>query len=114
MPFMTLKIVSIPLACAVLSALAGIMFEGAPANAHDWYPRECSARKACMPAGGLEGGGRGAMTAMVGDLRIAIPESLAPRRSPDSRIHVCFSTYPNEIDGNITITPICLFLPAQP
>ena len=108
-----MKIVSIPLACAAMSGLASILFRCAPVYAHDWYPLECCARNDCMPARGIEGDGRGGMTVIVGDLRIGIPEGFAPRPSLDSRIHVCFRMYSNEIDGSITITPICLFLPAQ-
>jgi hypothetical protein len=62
---------------------------------------------------GLEEDGRGGMTVIVGDRRIAIPRNFAPRTSPDGRIHVCFRMYPNEMDGSTIITPVCLFLPAQ-
>jgi len=96
-----------------MSGLASILFRCAPVYAHDWYPLECCARNDCMPARGIEGDGRGGMTVIVGDLRIGIPEGFAPRSSLDSRIHVCFRMYPNEIDGSISITPICLFLPPQ-
>jgi hypothetical protein len=75
---------------------------------HDWYPLEWFAQNDCMPAGAIEADGRG-----VGDLRIGIPVGFALRPSLDSKLHVCFRIYPNEIDGNITITPVCLFLPAQ-
>ena len=108
-----MKIASIPRACAATSGLASIIFRCAPVYAHDWYPLECCARNDCMPAKGIEGDGRGGMTVIVGDLRIGIPEGFAPRPSLDSRIHVCFRMYPNEIDGSTTITPVCLFLPAQ-
>ena len=53
------------------------------------------------------------MTVIVGDVRIAIPEGFASRTSLDSRVHVCFRMYPDEMDGNIIITPVCLFLPHQ-
>ncbi|HSH99487.1 MAG TPA: hypothetical protein VLA02_02715 [Reyranella sp.] len=109
----TLKIVSIPLACAALSGLAGIILGSAPVYAHDWYPLECCARNDCMPAGGIERDGRGGMTVIVDDLRIGLPEGFAPRRSLDSRIHVCFRVHSSEIDGSISSTPVCLFLPAQ-
>lgn len=101
------------LACAAASALADIIFGCGPVYAHDWYPPDCCGRNDCMPAGGVEGDGRGGMTVIVGDLRIAIPEGFAPRLSPDGRTHICFRTYSSEIDGNISVTPVCLFLPAQ-
>jgi hypothetical protein len=108
-----MKIVSIPLACVAISSLAGIIFDCAPVYAPDWYPLECCGRNDCMPARGIEGDGRGGMTVIVGNLSIGIPEGFTPRPSLDSRIHVCFRMYPSEIDGSITVTPICLFLPAQ-
>ena len=100
-------------AATALSGLASIIVLSAPVQAHEWYPLECCGRNDCMPAGGVEGDGRGGMTVIVGDMRIGIPEGFAPRPSQDSRIHVCFRTYSNEIDGSLTITPICLFLPPQ-
>lgn len=108
-----MRIVSLPLACAALSGLAGIPLKGAPAHAHEWYPVECCARNDCMPALGIEGDGRGRMTVIVGDLRVGIPAGLAPRQSPDSRVHVCFRALTDHTDGSVTIVPICLFLPAQ-
>ena len=99
--------------CFAMLCLAGIVFESASVNAHDWYPIECCARSDCMPARGIERDGRGGMTTTVEDLRIAIPESLAPRISQDNRIHVCFRTFANEVDGNVIVRPICLFLPAE-
>ena len=53
------------------------------------------------------------ITVIVDDLRIEIPEGVTPRRSLDSGIHVYFRMYSNEIDGSKTVTPICLFHPAQ-
>jgi hypothetical protein len=108
-----MRIVSIPLACAALSGLASIHVRGMPVYAHDWYPLECCARNDCMPATGIEGDGRGGMTVIVGDLRVGIPEGFARRQSPDSRVHVCLRTHTDHTDGSVTITPICLFLPAQ-
>jgi hypothetical protein len=101
------------IACAALSGLASILCGGAPAYAHDWYPFECCAQNDCMPAGAVEVDGRGAMTVIVGDRRIEIPADFTLRLSPDSRTHVCFRLYPNEIDGSIIVTPVCLFRPAQ-
>jgi len=98
---------------SAVSGLAGIVFRCAPVYAHEWYPLECCARNDCMPAASVEGDGRGAMTVIVGDLRIAIPKGFAPRPSPDGKIHVCFRTFANEVDGSVSSTPICLFLPAQ-
>ena len=66
-----------------------------------------------MPAMGIEGDGRGGMTVIVGDLRVGIPESLVPRQSPDSRVHVCFRVHTDHTDGSVAIVPVCLFLPAQ-
>lgn len=100
------------LAGTAMSGLASIIFASAPAYAHDGYPPECCGRNDCRPAGGMEGDGRGGMTVIVGDLRIGSPEGFASRPSQDSRIHVCFRTYP-ETDGHPTVVPICLFLPRQ-
>ena len=99
--------------CFAMTGVATIIFGSASVQAHDWYPIECCARGDCMAAKGIEGDGYGGMTATVEDLRVAIPEGLTPRPSQDSRIHVCFRTFANEIDGNIIIRPICLFLPAE-
>ena len=90
-----------------------IVFGWAPIHAHDWYPLECCGRNDCMPARGSAGDGRGGMTVIVEDMRISIPEGIAPRPSLDGRIHVCIRTFANEVDGNIVVIPICLFLPAQ-
>ena len=100
------------LASAAVAGPAGIFF-GGPLYGHDWYPFECCARNDCMPAKAIEVDGRGGMTVIVGDVRIAIPNGFAPRTSLDSRIHVCFRAYPDEIHGNIVTTPVCLFLPPQ-
>jgi hypothetical protein len=108
-----MKDVSAPLGFAAMAGLAGIIVGCAPAHGHDWYPFECCARNDCMPAKAIEADGRGGMTVIVGDLRIGIPGDFVPRASPDSRVHVCFRMYPNEMDGNIIVTPICLFVPAQ-
>ena len=88
-------------------------FGGAPVYGHDWYPFECCARNDCVPAKAIEADDRGGVTVIVGDLRIPIPKGFAPRMSLDSRVHVCFRMYPDEMDGNILITPVCLFLPPQ-
>ena len=53
------------------------------------------------------------MTVIVGDMRIGIPEGFAPRASLDGRVHICLRMYSSEIDGYITVTPVCLFLPAE-
>ena len=105
--------IATPLACAAVAGFAGMIFGCAPVYAHDWYPLECCARNDCRPATSIEGDGRGGRTVIVGELRIGIPEGFDTRPSLDSRIHVCLRMYPNEIDGHITITPICLFLPTQ-
>lgn len=96
-----------------MAGLANVVFGCPPVYAHEWYPFECCAQHDCMHARAIETDGRGGMTVIVGDLRIGIPKGFAPRTSLDNRIHVCFRMYPNEIDGNIIITPVCLFLPAQ-
>lgn len=90
-----------------------IHLKGAPVHAHEWYPMECCARNDCMPATGVEGGERGGMTVIVGDLRVGIPESVTPRQSPDGRVHVCFRAHTDHTDGSVTIVPVCLFLPPQ-
>ena len=108
-----MKKMSAPFAFAAMAGLAKIVLGGVPALGHDWYPFECCARNDCMPARTIEADGRSGMTVIVGDLRIGIPGGFVPRTSPDSRVHVCFRMYPNEMDGNTIITPVCLFLPAQ-
>jgi hypothetical protein len=100
-------------ASLAFATMAGIVFGGAPIYGHDWYPFECCARNDCMPAKAVEADGRSGMTVIVGDVRIAIPEGFASRTSLDSRVHVCFRMYPDEMDGNIIITLVCLFLPPQ-
>ena len=90
-----------------------IIFGWAPVHAHDWYPPECCGRNDCRPARGSAGDGRGGMTVIVEDLRIQISEGFTPRPSLDSRIHVCIRTFANEVDGNVIVIPICLFLPNQ-
>lgn len=102
-----------PLAIAALAVVASVIFGFAPVYGHDWYPFECCGRNDCTPARAIEADGRGGMTVLVGDLRIGIPEGFATRTSLDSRIHVCFRISSNELDGNIIITPVCLFLPTQ-
>jgi len=97
----------------ILTIAAGIVAIGAPVHGHEWYPVECCARNDCMPAGGVEADGRGGMTVIVGDMRIGIPEGFAPRPSLDSKVHVCFRMYSSEIDGYITVAPVCLFVPAE-
>ena len=92
--------------------LAGIILGNAPGHAHGWYPLECCSENDCMPAGDLERDARGRMTVIVGDLRIGIPEGFVPRRSRDSRAHICFRVH-SDYDGSIIARPICLFLPAQ-
>ena len=108
----TMRIASIAPVVVALTWLIDVI-GGAPIHAHDWYPVECCAQHDCVSATAIEGNGRGGMTVIVGDRRIPIPQDLTARPSIDSRIHVCFRMYPNEIDGNTIITPVCLFLPAQ-
>jgi len=93
--------------------VVGIILGCAPAYSHDWYPFECCAGQDCMLAGGIEEDGQGVRTVIVGDLRFGIRGSFTPRPSPDNRVHVCFRTYANEIDGSVIVVPVCLFLPAQ-
>ena len=102
-----------PAAATALWGLASIIVLCAPVQAHEWYPFECCGRNDCMPAGGVEEDGRGGMTVIVGDMRIGIPEGFAPRASLDGRVHICLRMYSSEIDGYITVTPVCLFLPAE-
>ena len=100
-------------AATALAGLASVIVLCAPVHAHEWYPLECCGRNDCMPAAGVEGDGRGGMTVIAGDMRVGIPEGFESRVSVDGRTHVCLRIHSSEIDGGITATPVCLFLPAE-
>jgi hypothetical protein len=84
-----------------------------PVAAHSWYPIECCSAYDCMPADEIVTGSDGGRMVRVRDQRIPIPVGLAPRASPDSRIHICFKSTAGDLDGAPSFLPLCLFLPAQ-
>jgi hypothetical protein len=96
-----------------LAILACPLTWRSPAQAHDWYPTECCSQHDCTPAKAIHIDARGGTNVIVGDVRIAIPPGFVARSSPDGRVHVCFRTFGGDIDGNIVLMPICLFLPPQ-
>jgi hypothetical protein len=104
------------LTAAAIAALLGAASLG-PAStltyAHKWYPAECCGGHDCAPANAIVLDRMGNMTVAVGDHRIKIPAGFVLRESPDSRIHICFQTLIDEMDGSPLIVPNCLFLPAQ-
>jgi hypothetical protein len=94
---------------SVVLLAGGLQF---PAQAHSWYPNECCSHDDCMPADNLVTGEDGGKIVIVGHHRISIPNRLAPRSSPDERIHICFVILIAEYSAPYAL-PLCLFLPAQ-
>ena len=84
-----------------------------PVAAHSWYPTECCSAFDCMPADEIVTASDGAKMVRVRDQQIPIPIGLAPRASPDGRIHICFRSFPGDLNGVSSFLPLCLFLPAQ-
>ena len=84
-----------------------------PVAAHSWYPIECCSAYDCMPADEIIIGSDGGRLVRVRDQRVPIPVGLAPRASPDGRIHICFRSFAGDINGTPSFLPFCLFLPAQ-
>jgi hypothetical protein len=98
----------VPLLVAAGTALIG----GAPANAHDWYPKECCSNHDCMPADRIGTDIRGGRVVVVGQERIWVPRSFQVRSSPDHQIHICFRVIADPLEGVFAI-PLCLFMPPQ-
>ena len=96
-------------------SIAGLMACAASgaAHAHDWYPAECCSGYDCFRANAITADGRGNRIVLIGDVRIEVPARLKPRPSPDAAIHVCYQSYPGELDGQPIFVPNCLFLPAH-
>ena len=83
-----------------------------PVHAHSWYPKECCSDHDCMLADGIDTNAHGDRIVIVGRHRIFIPRSLSARSSPDGRIHICLRLVA-ATEGDISTTPICLFMPPQ-
>jgi hypothetical protein len=77
-----------------------------PANAHDWYPRECCHEMDCAPVEHVE------MVPAEGVTRVrtvhgsaTIPASFPRRESKDHRMHVCMRP---SVNG---MKLLCVFMP---
>jgi len=79
----------------MLLLLAGtIAFIGAPARAHDWYPKECCGGGDCAPADYVMRREDGSYIVMALGTSVLIPADYNQWKiSPDGRIHVCIGEY---------------------
>jgi hypothetical protein len=82
--------------------ILGLLAAG-PADAHDFYARECCSGRDCRPAE------PGEVVAEPGGWRVVPTGELVPqwatRRAPDGRIHRCTK------DGDPHALTICLYVP---
>jgi len=83
----------------------------APANGHDWYPKECCHDKDCAPVESMTrispaDGGNAYVVVTSKHGKAILRRNFPLRESKDSRVHVCLSHYDT---GDKEI--ICIFMP---
>jgi len=85
--------------------IAGVLFGGHDAAAHDWYPRECCGGSECAAIVSTVRLQDGSLLIENGNGDRAIfPAGFLVRPSPDHRGHACITKY--------IMRPQCLFFPA--
>lgn len=88
--------------------LAGLIgFISLPAEAHDWYPRECCGGWDCAPAERVVSTSGGLWVTTKHGTAF-FDAAFATRESKDGRIHACMRP-----EGGGKFTPLCLFIPPQ-
>ena len=95
---------------AALPLLVG-MAALAPANGHDWYPKECCQDKDCAPVENMTriapaDGGDAYVVVSSRHGKAVLRRNFPLRESKDSRMHVCLGHYDT---GDKEI--ICIFMP---
>jgi len=100
-------------AIALLGVAVACAFWFTPAQAHDWYPKECCHDNDCAP---VESIARTSTLAAASELprtlvttkhgTAVIPPNLPRRESKDNRMHACMSHGPM---GKMQL--ICIFTP---
>jgi hypothetical protein len=98
---------------ALLASAIGCAFSFTPAQAHDWYPKECCHDHDCAP---VESIARTSSLAAAAELpstvvttrhgTAVLPPNLPRRESKDNRMHACMNPGPM---GRMQV--ICIFTP---
>jgi len=86
--------------------LTATILSATPLVAHDWYPAECCSGQDCAPVTGVSfvSSSPNELPVMIVTTQYGtkpVPRSIAPRESPDERMHACI------FQGQV----ICLFIP---
>ena len=80
----------------ILGAMATAVMTAAPlpADAHNWYPKDCCGGNDCAPAESVVRRNDGSYEAFARGMSVLIPAEYNEwKRSPDGKVHVCVREY---------------------